>query len=107
MKKQRAGFKEIKVGGVIVVALGVMVGTVFFIGGKKKLFGGKVTYQIHFDSTGGLYVGDPVLLTGVEIGNVTHIGFPQEIGTKKILVEMLLGYLSLFQLKPYLHMEAH
>ncbi|MBN2029083.1 MCE family protein [bacterium] len=88
MKKHRTSFKEIKVGGVIIIALVIMVVTVFFIGGKKKLFGNKVSYRIHFDSTGGLYVGDPVLLTGVEIGNVTRIGFPEEIGTKKILVEI-------------------
>ncbi len=88
MKKHRTGFKEIKVGGVIIIALAIMVVTVFFIGGKKKLFGNKVNYRIHFDSTGGLYVGDPVLLTGVEIGNVTYIGFPENVETKKILVEI-------------------
>ncbi len=88
MEKRRIGFKEMKVGGLIIIALAVIVGTVFFIGGGKMLFGGKVNYHIYFDSTGGLYVGDPVLLTGVEIGNVTHIGFPQEIGMKKILVEI-------------------
>jgi phospholipid/cholesterol/gamma-HCH transport system substrate-binding protein len=88
MEKRRTGFKEMKVGGVIITALAIIVGTVFFIGGGKKLFGGKVNYHIYFDSTGGLYVGDPVLLTGVEIGNVTHIGFPVEIGMKKVLVEI-------------------
>ena len=88
MRRRRKGFKEIRVGVFIVAALAIMVGTVFFIGGQRKFFGGKVKYKILFDTTGGLYEGDPVLLTGVEVGNVTRLGFPEEIGTKKILVEI-------------------
>lgn len=88
MKRKRKGYKEIRVGGVIIAALAIIVCVVFFIGGQKKLFGGKVKYRILFNSTGGLYEGDPVLLTGVEVGNVTQIGFPEEIGEKKILVEI-------------------
>jgi phospholipid/cholesterol/gamma-HCH transport system substrate-binding protein len=80
--------KEIRVGGVIIVALSIIIGTVFFIGGKSVLFGGKVRYKILFRSTAGLYEGDPVLLTGVEVGNVEKIGFPEDLDQKKILVEI-------------------
>jgi phospholipid/cholesterol/gamma-HCH transport system substrate-binding protein len=80
--------KEIRVGGMIIIALSIMIGAVFFIGGQGNLFGGKVKYKILFQSTAGLYEGDPVLLTGVEVGNVDKIGFPRELDQKKILVEI-------------------
>jgi phospholipid/cholesterol/gamma-HCH transport system substrate-binding protein len=83
--------KEIRVGGVIVVGLAIMIGAVFFIGGQGTFFGGKVKYKILFKSTAGLYEGDPVLLTGVEVGNVEKIGFPQEIEQKNILVEIAVA----------------
>jgi phospholipid/cholesterol/gamma-HCH transport system substrate-binding protein len=88
MKKKKKRILEIRVGTVILIALAIMISVVFFIGGHRKLFGDKIKYQIQFNATGGLYVGDPVLLTGVEIGNVTRIGFPKEIEQKKILVEI-------------------
>jgi phospholipid/cholesterol/gamma-HCH transport system substrate-binding protein len=80
--------KEIRVGGVIVIGLSIMIGAVFFIGGKSTFFGGKVRYRILFPSTAGLYEGDPVLLTGVEVGNVKKIGFPEDLDQKNILVEI-------------------
>jgi len=88
MKRKKKRSKELKVGVFIAIALAIIVGTVFSIGGQKKLFGGKAKYKIHFNSTGGLYEGDPVLLTGVEIGNVARLGFPKDVGEKKILVEI-------------------
>jgi len=80
--------REIRVGAVILLALVVMITAVFLIGGQRKLFGGKAKYRILFESTSGLYTGDPVLLEGVEIGNVTDLGFPKAIEEKKILVEI-------------------
>ena len=80
--------RELRVGGVILLALIIMVSVVFAIGGQSKLFGQKVKYRILFSGTGGLYTGDPVLLTGVEVGNVSAIGFPEELGAQKIQVEI-------------------
>lgn len=88
MRRTKRRSKEIRVGIIILLALAIMISAVFFIGGQKKLFGGKVNYNILFNSTGGLYQGDPVLLTGVEVGNVVGIGFPEALDTKKILVEI-------------------
>ena len=84
----KRGLKEIRVGGVIILALTMMIVFVFSIGGDKTLFEGKVKYKILFDSAAGLYEGDPVLLTGVEVGNVAKIRFPDDIETQKILVEV-------------------
>jgi phospholipid/cholesterol/gamma-HCH transport system substrate-binding protein len=78
--------REIRVGAVILLALAVMITVVFLIGGQSRMFGGKARYRILFESTSGLYTGDPVLLEGVEVGNVTGLGFSRAIEEKKILV---------------------
>jgi len=88
MQRKKKRVREIKVGAFILTSIIIMVGVVFLIGGEKRLFGGKIKYKIFFNSTGGLYPGDPVLLKGVEIGNVVKIGFPSDLGKKKILVEI-------------------
>lgn len=84
----KRGMKELRVGIFIIVALIVIIGVVFFIGGDQTVMGGKVSYRILFDSTTGLYEGDPVLLTGVEVGNVSSVRFPDDLTIKKILVEI-------------------
>ena len=86
MKKKY--IREIKVGIVIVIALAIIIGFVFTLGDNESFFSSKIHYQILFNSTAGLYEGDPVLLTGVEVGNVTNIGFPEDLNTKKIYVEI-------------------
>jgi phospholipid/cholesterol/gamma-HCH transport system substrate-binding protein len=80
--------REMKVGLVIVIALVIIIGFVFTLGGNESFFRGKIHYQILFNSTAGLYEGDPVLLTGVEVGNVSSIGFPKDLNTKKIVVQI-------------------
>ncbi|HHS14337.1 MAG TPA: MCE family protein [bacterium] len=86
--KASRNYKELRVGAVVLLALIIILATLFSIGGQRKMFGGKVRYKIYFNSTGGLYMGDPVLLTGVEIGNVSRISFPEEVETQKIVVEI-------------------
>ena len=88
MKRKIKRTREIRVGLMIIFALAVIVSVVFSIGGQKKMFGEKTKYRIYFDSTGGLFEGDPVYLTGVEVGNVTKLWFPEELGMRKILVEI-------------------
>lgn len=84
----KRGIRELRVGAVISIALAILIGFVFFLGGDQSIFGDTVRYKIYFNSTAGLYKGDPVLLTGVEVGNVVNIGFPENIDLKKILVEI-------------------
>lgn len=80
--------REMKVGAVIIIALVIIIGFVFTLGGDGHFFSSKIQYKILFKSTAGLYEGDPVLLTGVEVGNVSKIGFPEDLNQKKIYVEI-------------------
>jgi len=86
MKQKRDYKKEVKVGMVITLGLFIIIATMFSVGGKDNFFGKKLQYTILFDATNGLYKGDPVLLTGVEVGNVIDIQFSDELDTKKIVV---------------------
>ncbi len=83
--------REIRVGIFIIFALAVIIGFVFSIGGNSKLFEDKVQYKILFQFTGGLFEGDPVLLNGVEVGNVVSLGFPPETDNKNILVKIAVS----------------
>ena len=82
-------FKTVlRVGIFVAASLIILVLSVFFIGWRSTLFSGKARYMIQFESTAGLYEGDPVLLTGVEIGNVSRIFFPESLDEKRICVEI-------------------
>jgi len=78
----------LRVGIFVAAALTILVVFVFSIGGDSTPFSGKAKYLIRFESTAGLYEGDPVLLTGVEIGNVSRIFFPESLDEKRIYVEI-------------------
>jgi phospholipid/cholesterol/gamma-HCH transport system substrate-binding protein len=85
---QRSSVKTLRVGAFILVALSAMVVFVFTLGGDSAFLGKKVKYRALFKSTSGLYEGDPVLLTGVEVGNVSRIGFAEGLDEKRIVVEI-------------------
>jgi len=78
----------LRVGFFVAASLTILVLSVFLIGGRSTPFSGKARYLIRFESTAGLYEGDPVLLTGVEIGNVSRIFFPESLDEKRICVEV-------------------
>jgi len=80
--------KAVRVGALVTTTTAIVVFVVFFLGGQGHLFGDKVQYKVMFRSTSGLFKGDPVLLTGVEVGNVSKIGFPGKIEEKRILLEI-------------------
>jgi phospholipid/cholesterol/gamma-HCH transport system substrate-binding protein len=84
--------KEIRVGAFVFAALAIVTLVVFMLGGQSRLFVRKATYRIQFRSTSGLFVGDPVVLTGVEVGNVTKIGFPRDLQEKKIVLDIAVDH---------------
>jgi phospholipid/cholesterol/gamma-HCH transport system substrate-binding protein len=66
-------WSQLRVGLTVVfasVTLGVLI---FLMSGTTGLFTKKVTLKSYFDNSGGLRIGAPVRLQGVDIGNVTSI----------------------------------
>ncbi|MCI0481858.1 MAG: MlaD family protein, partial [Candidatus Dadabacteria bacterium] len=64
-----------KIGLFVVLALVILAGAIIFFGGGK-FFEEKVTVETYFDqSVQGLSVGSSLEFQGVQIGNVSYIGF--------------------------------
>jgi phospholipid/cholesterol/gamma-HCH transport system substrate-binding protein len=66
----RIRFADKIVGLLIIVALGVLVFTVFMLGKQHRWFAKDQTYLTHFDSASGLSANMPVQYRGFTIGNV-------------------------------------
>lgn len=78
----------IRVGLVVaggLVAIGAML---FFIGQQQRLWERKVEYRVRFLRTNGLQVGAPVALTGVTIGSVSSIDFPDNPSAQFVVVTL-------------------
>jgi len=78
----------LRVGILMSVALATLMMGLFLIGKGKGLLQRNVHYRIHFSRTNGLLVGAPVALTGVNVGSVTDITFPQDSEARYIDVEI-------------------
>ena len=71
-------WSQLRVGLTVVFAsitLGVLI---FLMSGTTGLFTKKIMLKSYFDNSGGLRVGAPVRLQGVDIGNVTSIRLVQD-----------------------------
>jgi phospholipid/cholesterol/gamma-HCH transport system substrate-binding protein len=78
----------LRVGILMSAALATFTVGLFLIGRGKGLLQRSVHYHVHFSRTNGLLVGAPVALTGVTVGSVTDITFPEEAEVRHIDVEI-------------------
>ena len=78
--------REIRVGLVILLAIGVLAAGVFLIGDKNNLLSRKTRYYTEFNSVSGLKPGNPVQLNGVDVGTVEQIVLPQDPRREQIRV---------------------
>ncbi len=67
---------EVKVGALILLAGGVLVGLILILGGLS--FRPKYTVYVDFNNPGGLQTGVPVRMAGVKVGTVEEIEFRTE-----------------------------
>ncbi|MEK7342037.1 MAG: MlaD family protein [Candidatus Binatota bacterium] len=79
---------QIKVGLLIVTALILLSVTIFLMGKERRFFENKVAFKIHFSRTIGLREGAPVSLTGVRVGSVDNLTFPQNVQENYIVVQI-------------------
>lgn len=74
---------EVRVGAVVLIATVVaIVGTMWFQ--KFQLIEKRYAFQVKFDEVGGLVVGDPIFINGVECGRVNSIS----LQPRGVVVEM-------------------
>ncbi len=82
--------REVKVGlfvSLLVVALGL---TMFVLGGSADLLERRYTLNGAWSDVGGLQEGAIVRLAGIDVGEVTRVQVSDDLGVKKIMVEMTI-----------------
>src|SRR5437867_3221838 len=85
------GAQHLRVGLLVLAALVVFMATIFSLGQQEHLWERKVEYEIHFARAGGLLVGAGVSLTGVPVGSISEMRFPDDPGVSFILVRIKVG----------------
>ena len=80
--------RTLRVGATVVAAVTLaMLGT-FLIGREQRFWETKQAYEIRFTRINGLRVGAPVSLTGVDIGSVQAVSFPEDPAATYIVVSV-------------------
>jgi len=83
-------WSQLKVGLTVLVASITLAVLIFLMSGTGGLFTKKITVKSFFDNAGGLRVGAPVRLNGVDIGNVAQIRVVPNPDKKLTPVEVTL-----------------
>src|SRR5438094_9467038 len=78
--------RTLRVGVTVVVALAVIMAGTFLIGREQQFWVRKQSYEIRFTRINGLRVGSVVSLTGVDIGSVDDISFPDNTSASYLRV---------------------
>ncbi|MGH7771597.1 MAG: MlaD family protein [Candidatus Binatia bacterium] len=81
---------QIRVGLLILASLIILGGTILLMGRERRFFENKVPFEIRFSRTIGLRQGAPISLTGVTVGSVESLTFPQDIRQHYIVVRVKL-----------------
>lgn len=79
---------KLRVGLLIAVSMAILAVTILLMGKERRLFENRVPFRIHFSRTNGLRVGAPISLTGVTVGSVESISFPENIGENYVVVQI-------------------
>jgi phospholipid/cholesterol/gamma-HCH transport system substrate-binding protein len=71
--EKQVKWSQLRVGLTVLIALVTLAVLIFVMTGTTGLFTRKIVVRAYVDNAGGLRVGAPVRLEGVDIGNVTRI----------------------------------
>jgi phospholipid/cholesterol/gamma-HCH transport system substrate-binding protein len=85
-EKKRAS--QVKVGLFLLAGIAMVLATLFVIGQVQRPFARRVYLHTSFRDTGGLTVGAPVRLGGVDVGNVQEIRFAPALEVKEVSVTL-------------------
>ena len=73
---------QFRIGVFVVVSIAVFLGIVYLLGARARYFEAKYDLVAEFEEVGGLLEGATVRLAGVQIGRVTDVVLPPEVGGK-------------------------
>ncbi len=83
--------RTLRVGLTVVVALALAMAGTFWIGREQRFWERKQESEIRFTRINGLRMGAPVSLTGVDIGSVQAVSFPEDLSANYIAVSVSLS----------------
>jgi phospholipid/cholesterol/gamma-HCH transport system substrate-binding protein len=86
--QRQVRWAQLRVGLVVIFASITLAVLVFLMTGPSGMFTKKIILKAYFDNAGGLRVGAPVRLEGVDIGNVTSITVVPSHGLTPVQVSM-------------------
>lgn len=85
MEREKLG---LRVGAFVLLGLGMLGVVVFVLGSKQDLFASQYVLYAEFGDVGGLQAGAPIRLSGVDVGQVGEISFPEKPGEKSLRVRL-------------------
>ena len=83
-------WSQLRVGITVIVAALTLGFLLFLMSGTSGLFTPRITVKSYFDNAQGLRPGAPVRLSGVDIGNVTHIRIVPDKDKQQTPVEVTM-----------------
>lgn len=89
MSLERERF-ELKVGIFVFVGIVALGALIIVLGSKQDMFSRQYPLYAEFEQVGGLKVGAPVRLSGVDVGVVDGISFPDDPGSRRLKVRLLV-----------------
>jgi len=91
MKKSKdIGWSQMKVGIFVIASLAIFMVFVLQVDRGIAIFSKKSQLSLHLDSASGLKVGDVVRVSGINVGNIKSIRFPESAAEKGVEVEMVI-----------------
>jgi len=82
MTMQSENARNVRIGLLVTAAAVALLIFLFFIGSEQRLFSKKYEYEVRFPSAQGLAEGNPVHMSGVNIGVVKEIRLPEKANQK-------------------------
>src|SRR5271163_4019791 len=79
---------SLRVGILMLTGIAILALAIFSIGGGLRLLGDSEELQVRFQRVNGLQIGAPVYLSGVNIGSVASIRFPDDRRANYVVVRI-------------------
>ena len=86
--QKQVRWAQLRVGITVIFATVTLCVLIFLMSGTTGIFTKNITILLYQDNAGGLRVGAPVRLEGVDIGNVTKIGVVPNHGVDPVQIKM-------------------
>lgn len=101
--QKQVRWAQLRVGITVIFATATLCVLIFLMSGTTGIFSKKLTLYLYQDNAGGLRIGAPVRLNGVDIGNVTGIAVVPNHGADPVQIKFKVS--ARFQ--PLVHNDAN